>query len=151
MRPNNFDLRRTGAIVLCLAAAMFATSCGGNASKKKAADIVTEAEQKAEEVTKAKSVSTSWQNNDFTKQVPKPDIELTAAGEASLGYSANFKNATLAEVKAYAAKVKAAGFDKNAYESDGDMYNFTAENAAGWSVMISWATGQSGVLISKPR
>ncbi len=36
-------MRRTGAIVLCLAATtIFAVSCGGNASKKKAADGATE-------------------------------------------------------------------------------------------------------------
>ena len=45
MTTPRFTMRRTGAIVLCLAAAMFAASCGGNASKKKAADGATETEQ----------------------------------------------------------------------------------------------------------
>ena len=45
MTTPRFTIRRTGAIVLCLAAAMFATSCGGNANKKKAADGATETQQ----------------------------------------------------------------------------------------------------------
>ena len=45
MTTPRFTIRRTGAIVLCLAAAMFAASCGGNASKKTSADGATETAQ----------------------------------------------------------------------------------------------------------
>jgi hypothetical protein len=140
--------------ILAVSTMMFA-ACGGNASKKQgenaAADIATEAEQQVKEATEAKSVSASWENNDFTKQVPKPDIAITAAGESRVGYSANFNKATLEQVKAYAAKVKAAGFNVGATERDGDTYMFDAKNAAGWSVLISWSAGKSGILISKPK
>ena len=67
MRPNNFNLRRTGAIVLCLAAAMFAASCGGNASKKKAADGATETEQTETKAPKGSAmVSKYTKAEDYT-------------------------------------------------------------------------------------
>ncbi len=42
MTTPRFTIRRTGAIVLCLAAVTMFSACGGNASKKKAADGATE-------------------------------------------------------------------------------------------------------------
>ena len=142
-------MRRTGAIVLCLAAAMFATSCGGNASKKQAADGATET--KTEAKAPAKVAEAGWESNDYTKQVPKPDIAIMSAGESGTSYGVNFNNATLEQVKAYAAKVKAAGFDKGASENDGERYYFNAGNAAGWNVMIMMNGGQSMMTITKPR
>ncbi len=73
MRPNNFDRRRTGAIVLCLAATtIFAISCGGNANKK-SADGVTETAQtetkapakgaKIPDIPKDKINALSWESS----------------------------------------------------------------------------------------
>ena len=72
MRPNNFDLRRTGAIVLCLAAVTMFCACGGNASKKKAADGATETAQtettapkgaKIPDIPKDKINALSWETS----------------------------------------------------------------------------------------
>ena len=45
MKTTNFDLRHGIAIAVCLAAVTMFCACGGNASKKKAADGATETEQ----------------------------------------------------------------------------------------------------------
>ncbi|GHT28200.1 hypothetical protein AGMMS49574_02050 [Bacteroidia bacterium] len=121
------------------------TACGGGSKPSTVENI----QKQTESVVEAKSVSSGWESNDYTKQVPKPDISISAAGESQLGYSANFNNATLEQVKAYAAKVKEAGFNIEAYEGDGDMYSYSAKNAAGYGVYLNWAQGQAGVLISK--
>jgi hypothetical protein len=138
--------------VIAMAISLVMVSCGGgNSSKKQADNLATEAEKKAESVVAAKNVSSGWESNEYTKLVPKPEIAINAAGESSMGYSADFNKPTLEQVKAYVEKVKAAGFNVGAYESNGDMYSYTAKNADGWKVLISWSQGQSGVLISKPR
>ncbi len=139
------------ALVLLALTAMCTASCGGNATKKQAVDAADELEQQVMEALNVKNVSSKWENNEYTRQLPKPDIVVAAAGESDLGYSASFAAATLAQIKAYAAKVKEAGFDKEVWESDGDTYIYSADNADGWSVMVSWAEGQAGVLISKPE
>ena len=59
MTTPRFTIRRTGAIVLCLAAAMFAASCGGNASKKKAADGATETATEQAATTKGGKLETT--------------------------------------------------------------------------------------------
>jgi hypothetical protein len=97
-----------------------------------------------------KNVGTGWGNNEYTKQVPEPDMEVSESGESALGYSANFKDATVEQIKGYAAKVKGAGFNKQVSEMGGEFYMFNAENADGWSVLISWEEGKAGILISKP-
>jgi hypothetical protein len=135
--------------VIALAIGIFAVSCGGSGSKKPGG--VSDIEKQAAKTVETKSVSSGWESNEYTKQLPKPDISVSAAGESSMGYSANFSNATLEQVKAYAAKVKTSGFSADAYESDGDTYTFSAKNAAGWSVLITWSQGRAGVLISKPK
>jgi ABC-type antimicrobial peptide transport system permease subunit len=142
------------ALVLLVATAIFAVSCGGNANKKQgeeiAADIVSEVEQQIKDAAEVKNVSDGWERNEYTEQLPKPDIAVTLAGESGMGYGVNFNNATLDQIKAYAVKVKEAGFDEDVWETDGDTYMYSAGNAAGWSVMLSWTDGQSGILISKP-
>jgi hypothetical protein len=148
-----FRLRNVATAVACLAVAMFATSCGGNANKKQSADTATETATGAATETKAPAriLDEGWESNDFTAQVPKPDIAIRSAGERGSTYGVNFNSATLEQVKAYAAKLRAAGFDRNVSETDAESYSFSAENAAGWNVYTRWGDGQSGVMISKPR
>jgi hypothetical protein len=99
-----------------------------------------------------KNVGSSWQNNEYTKSMPAPDMDVKASGESRLGYSAAFKKATLDQIKEYAAKVKSAGFNQGVSESGGSSYyTFSAKNADGYSVLISWAGDENGgILISKP-
>ena len=79
MTTPRFTMRRTGAIVLCLAAtAMFATSCGGNASKKKSADGATETEQTETKAPKGVKV-TAIPKDKITVMVGSTDSEKQAA------------------------------------------------------------------------
>ena len=135
--------------LIALAICLVIVSCGGRGGNQQ--NVVGDIEKKAEKVVEAKSTSSGWENNEFTKQLPAPEISISAAGESSMGYSANFGNATLEQVQTYAAKVKSAGFNVEVYESADDTYSFSAKNASGWSVLITWRQGQSGVLISKPK
>ena len=95
-----------------------------------------------------------WPDNEFTKLVPKPDFELFAASTETDSFSVAFTSATIEQIKDYAAKVKAAGFDINEEVEDQEVmgmviYSFTAENADGYTVEITSANGTSALTISK--
>ncbi len=140
-------------IALFAGSAMFtATSCRSKA--KKAADAATELEaqitEEVKELVGDVEVTTGWADNDYTKQVPKPEMAIKASGESGLGYSAAFENATIDQIKVYVAKLKEAGFTVDASETDGEFYIFTASNGNDYSVLVSMAEGESGILISKP-
>ena len=95
-----------------------------------------------------------WPDNEFTKLVPKPDFELFAANTETDSFSVAFMSATIEQIKDYAAKVKAAGFNINEEVEDQEVmgmviYSFTAENADGYTVEITSANGTSSISISK--
>ena len=95
-----------------------------------------------------------WPDNEFTKLIPKPDFELFAANTETDSFSAAFTSATIEQIRDYAAKVKAAGFNINEEVEDQEImgmviYSFTAENADGYSVEIFSASGSSGMRIDK--
>ena len=95
-----------------------------------------------------------WPDNEFTKLIPKPDFELFAANTEADSFSVAFKSATIEQIRAYAAKVKAAGFNINEKVEDQEVmgmviYSFTAENADGYTVEITSANGTSSLSISK--
>ena len=95
-----------------------------------------------------------WPDNEFTKLVPKPDFELFAANTETDSFSVAFMSATIEQIKDYAAKVKAAGFNINEEVEDQEMmgmviYSFTAENADGYTIEITSANGTSALSISK--
>ena len=95
-----------------------------------------------------------WPDNEFTVLVPKPDFELYGASSDVNGFSVIFKNATVEQIRDYAAKVRAAGFNVNVEVEDQEImgmviYSFTAENSDGYSVEIFSASGSSGMHISK--
>ena len=69
-------MRRRGAMVLCLAATtIFATSCGGNASKKKAADGATETATETKTTTPATELRVRDTNADNWQAVIKATRE----------------------------------------------------------------------------
>ncbi len=138
------------AIVMFAASAMFTVSSCRNKAKKAEAELEQQVADKVEELVEDVEISTKWTNNDYTKLVPKPEMEVIAAGESELGYSASFSNATVEQVKNYVAKLKDAGFTVNAFENDGEIYSYPAQNADGYSVAITFAQGQSGIVIAKP-
>ena len=95
-----------------------------------------------------------WPDNEFTKLVPKPDFELFAANTETDSFSVAFTSATIEQIRDYAAKVKAAGFNINEEVEDQEVmgmviYSFTAENADGYTVEITFANGTSALTISK--
>lgn len=95
-----------------------------------------------------------WPDNEFTKLIPKPDFELFAANTETDSFTVAFKNATVEQIRDYAAKVKAAGFNINEEVEDQEVmgmviYSFTAENADGYTVEITSANGTSALTISK--
>ena len=96
----------------------------------------------------------NWPDNEFTKLIPKPDFELFAANTETDSFSVAFTSATIEQIRAYAAKVKAAGFNINEEVEDQEVmgmviYSFTAENADGYTVEITSANGTSALSISK--
>ena len=95
-----------------------------------------------------------WPDNEYTKIVPKPDFELTAARVDDEGFVVAFQSATLDQIKDYVTKIKAAGFTLNEELTDENvmgyqMYTFYAENSTGYSVEITSAMGTTGMTISK--
>ena len=95
-----------------------------------------------------------WPDNEFTKLVPKPDFELFAANTETDSFSVAFTSATIEQIRAYAAKVKAAGFNINEEVEDQEamgmvIYSFTAENADGYTIEITSANGTSSLSIRK--
>jgi len=95
-----------------------------------------------------------WPDNEFTKLIPKPDFELFAANTETDSFSVAFMSATIEQIKDYAAKVKAAGFNINEEVEDQEVmgmviYSFTAENADGYTIEITSANGTSALTISK--
>ena len=95
-----------------------------------------------------------WPDNEFTKLIPKPDFELFAANTETDSFSVAFTSATIEQIKDYAAKVKAAGFNINEEVEDQEVmgmviYSFTAENADGYTIEITSANGTSALTISK--
>ena len=95
-----------------------------------------------------------WPDNEFTKLIPKPDFELFAANTETDSFSVAFTSATIEQIKDYAAKVKAAGFNINEEVEDQEVmgmviYSFTAENADGYTIEITSANGTSSLSISK--
>ena len=95
-----------------------------------------------------------WPDNEFTKLIPKPDFELTAARVDDEGFVVAFQSATLDQIKDYVTKIKAAGFTLNEEVEDQEMmgmviYSFTAKNADGYTIEITSASGTSSITISK--
>ncbi len=96
-----------------------------------------------------------WPENEFTKLVPKPDFGLFGASTDSESFTVMFAaDVTAAQIRSYAEKVKASGFDKDVEVTDQDamgvtVYNFTASNAAGYEVSITYAAAVSGLTINK--
>lgn len=97
----------------------------------------------------------NWPENEFTKLLPRPDMELLAASTNEHEFTVGFSNATIGQVKAYVEKVKAKGFTVDAATNDESVmgmtvYSYTARNADGYTVTVTYAMGTSAVLLEKP-
>lgn len=96
-----------------------------------------------------------WPENEYTKQISKPDFEIISAGVDEIGFFADFASSvTTKDVIAYADVVKNSGFnidveiDARAYEGE-SRYLFWAYNKAGYFVEIYWYSSGSGMAMRK--
>ena len=95
-----------------------------------------------------------WPENRFTKLVPKPDFKLFGASLEDDEFSVMFTDVTVDQVKEYAEKLKANGFNKDVEVEDQNVmgmaiYSFEANNAEGYHVNLSMAVGFCGLTISE--
>ena len=95
-----------------------------------------------------------WPDNEFTKQVPKPDFAISLAGGEGGSFGITFIDASIEQIKAYVEQVKAAGFTINPQTEDMEaggmvIYSFTAQNADGYTVTVFSASGMTGMSIEK--
>ena len=96
----------------------------------------------------------NWPDNEYTRLVPKPSLELQATYIEGESFGATFTNATVEQIRDYVEQVKAAGFNVNETVEDQEIagmviYSFTAENANGYTVEIGYVNGTSSLTISK--
>ena len=107
----------TLALALALALALLA-ACGGkggDADKKPA----------------------QWPDDEFTRQIPKPDFNLFLANTSGNKFTAVFKGVTLEQIKAYTESVKAAGFTLAPELDEAATYKYKASNGNGYSIDLT--------------
>ncbi len=97
-----------------------------------------------------------WPDNEFTRALPKPDFKLTATVTDGKSFSVGFLGVKLEDVKAYAQKVKDAGFFIGPEVTENEVmgltvYSYEAYNADGWKVTVSFAVAASGIVVEKPE
>jgi predicted small secreted protein len=100
-------------------------------------------------------IGRNWPDNEFTKLIPKPDFTVSIGAGSEDNFNVMFSGATIEQIRAYAEKVKNAGFDIDVKIEDESamgmvIYTFDAKNADGYSVNVFSAAGMSGVTIEKP-
>ncbi len=96
----------------------------------------------------------NWPDNAFTRLVPKPDFPLLAANTSEDEFTVAFQSVTVEKIKAYASKLKECGFTIDPEEEDETNYGivvycYTAYNADGYYVDLSFAAGTAGLTIGK--
>jgi len=97
--------------------------------------------------------SGSWPDNEFTRLIPRPGFSVMAI-EGDGEFSAVTQSASMEQIKAYAAKVKASGFTVDVEEEEQSvygisMYTFSAANSDGYTVDIAFASGSGSITVKK--
>ncbi|MBP5255942.1 MAG: hypothetical protein J6Z80_02690 [Clostridia bacterium] len=95
-----------------------------------------------------------WPDNEFTRLVPKPDMEILAGTEEDGEFTVAFSGATLEQIKTYVGKLKVAGFIIDAETTDQDfqgitVYSYEASNKDGYTVTVSFTMGSAAMSISR--
>ncbi|MBR5768339.1 MAG: hypothetical protein IKX86_06685 [Clostridia bacterium] len=95
-----------------------------------------------------------WPDNEYTRRVPAPNFVIFMSTPDEDGFSAVSQSAKLEDVKAYAAKVKEAGFKIDIDETEQSVfgvaiYTFSADDGDGYHVDISFTAGSCAISISK--
>ena len=95
-----------------------------------------------------------WPDNEITRQAPVPPFEGAIITEDEDSVTMYATNATDAAVRSYVEAAKAKGFTVDANENDQEIagyriYSYTAENAAGYQLNVSFVGGAATIVISK--
>jgi hypothetical protein len=136
MKNFSIKMRNTVKTVAVLAAVMM-IACGGGSESRSGVD--KEAQAIVNDVV-------NWPDNEYTKQLSRPAIDIKVAGIAEMGGSKMFSltfadGTTKAQIIACVEKVKADGFTREASESGsggGEYFMYSATNSAGYGVLVSW-------------
>ena len=96
----------------------------------------------------------NWPENEFTKQVPKPKFQPTAANTQEKSFSVAFVDAKVEDIRNYVEELKNAGFTVNAENKDVEVfgvvaYSYKASNEAGYLVEVTYAQDMCGLTITK--
>ena len=67
-----------------------------------------------------------WPDDEFTRLVPKPDMTVSAASSENEQCVVTFSGATLEQIKAYAAQIKAAGCEATEETDMAGVYTLSA-------------------------
>ena len=95
-----------------------------------------------------------WPSNEFTKQVPKPPFELTAASTEESAFSVAFLGVDLDDLRDYVEELKNKGFTEDVESEDTEvfgivMFTYAASNSKGYRVEVTSAVGVCGLTITK--
>lgn len=95
-----------------------------------------------------------WPDNEFTKQVPRPEFQPTAAMTNENVFSVAFVGTNVTEIRSYVEILKSAGFTVNAEEKDVEVfgmiaYSYAASNESGYRVEVTYASDMCGMTITK--
>lgn len=95
-----------------------------------------------------------WPDNELTRQVPRPDFKDPMIVADSESVTLMAMNSSLDEAKAYASRLRAAGFTRDVNENTQSIagytiYSFYAMNSKGYSVSLSFTNGMTTLNLSK--
>ena len=96
----------------------------------------------------------NWPENEFTKQVPKPELQPTAANTQEKSFSVAFVDAKVEDIRNYVEELKKAGFTVDAANKDVEVfgvvaYAYTASNGNGYKVEVTYAQDMCGMTITR--
>lgn len=96
----------------------------------------------------------NWPKNEFTKQVPKPDFQPTAANTQEKSFSVAFVDAKVEDIRNYVEELKKDGFTLNAENKDVEVfgvvaYSYKASNEDGYRVEVTYAQNMCGLTITR--
>ncbi len=100
-------------------------------------------------------MNSEWPDNELTRLVPDPGFKVKTVSEEDGEFGAVFSGVTADQMRAYAEKLKKAGFNVDAEVVDNsymgiEVYSYNASNADGVSVSLSVAAGVASMAVSKP-
>ncbi len=102
----------------------------------------------------AMSLNGDWPDNEYTKGVPAPGLEIMMSTDDGSSFTAVFGSVTIDQVKAYAEELKNAGFTEDAETTDQEasgmtIYMYSAHHADGRFVELMFTGAQNALMISK--